>query len=209
MLLELCLQRFGTEVSLVGVDMSADELRLARQRLPGTGIDLYEGVAQDLHFIADGTIDLIFCHWALTLMDPVISVLHEARRVLARNGTFAAIIDGDPVTAPGYVDVHSLIYEWVQRRYPEYGTIELGDARVRTKKALLELAREAFTGAHIEIEPAVLRLYASPAILHGRSRASSTLRSSCLHRIAAGCWKNLQQLSKLEGLKIKVALKCR
>jgi len=164
-LLELCLQRFGTEVSLVGVDMSADELKLARQRLPGTGINLYEGVAQDLHFIADGTIDLILCHWALTLMDPVISVLHEARRVLARNGTFAAIIDGDPVTAPGYADVHSLIYEWVQRRYPEYGTFELGDARVRTKKALLELAREAFTGAHIEIEPAILRLYAPPAIL--------------------------------------------
>lgn len=164
-LMELCQQRFGTDVSLVGVDMSADELRLARQRLPDTGITLHEGVAQDLHFIADGTIDLMFCHWALTLMDPVVSVLHEARRVLAENGTFAAIIDGDPAIAPGYADVHNLIYEWVQRRYPDYGSIELGDARVRTKKALLELAREAFTDAHIEIKSTVLRLHASPAKL--------------------------------------------
>ena len=44
--------------------------------------------------------DVIFCHWALTLMDPVISVLKTIKRIL-KNRVFSAIVDGDSHSATG------------------------------------------------------------------------------------------------------------
>ncbi|MFT7571497.1 MAG: SAM-dependent methyltransferase [Paracoccaceae bacterium] len=164
-LLDLCHQRFGTELALSGMDMSDAELRLANERLADTDIKLHQGMAQDLNFIADASVDVILCHWALTLMDPVAPVLATIKRVLRENGVFAAIIDGDTETAPGYREVHDIIYACARREYPDYGAIELGDPRVRTAAALQELAANTFVGADIDITPAVLSLDAAPDIL--------------------------------------------
>ena len=164
-LLEICRYRCGPDATLTGVDMSAEELALARQRDPLSTIQLHQGVAQDLHFIGDGTIDVVLCHWALTLMDQVPLVLREIRRVLKPDGFFAAIIDGDPATAPGYSEVHDLIYTIVQDEYPHYGAIDLGDPRVRTAQAMKQLALGSFEGARVDIEPLVLNLHASPDVL--------------------------------------------
>lgn len=164
-LLEICSQRFGPDIALTGVDMSAEELALARQRIPDPTIELHKGVAQNLHFIGDGTIDVILCHWALTLMDQVPLVLAEVKRVLKPDGIFSAIVDGDATTAPGYAEIHDLIYRIVQREYPDYGAIDLGDPRVRTAQALKELAVASFEGARVDIEPVVLNLSAAPDVL--------------------------------------------
>ena len=73
-LLDLCNQRFGTKLELSGVDMNEAELQLARERLANTDIKLSHSMAQELSFISESSLDVILCHWALTLMDPVVPV---------------------------------------------------------------------------------------------------------------------------------------
>lgn len=164
-LLELAHARHGERIRLTGVDMSADELTLARARVPDAELSLHQGVAQDMAFLADTSQDAVLCHWALTLMDPVAPVLQEVGRVLRSGGTFAAIVDGDMDAAPGYRAVHDLIYGWVQRAYPAYGRFDLGDARVRDTRALADLARSIFPDAEVRIEPSVLYLSDPPETL--------------------------------------------
>lgn len=161
----LCHERFGGRVGLIGVDMSADELALARRRVPDLAVALHRGMAQEMAFIADHSIDVVLCHWALTLMDPIEPVLCELRRVLRPNGVLAAIVDGELSTAPGYEELHHLIYGWVQREYPGYGEIDLGDRRVRTTTALMQLVANSFPGADIRIEASVVAQLGAPEAL--------------------------------------------
>ena len=165
-LLALCAERFAPDVALTGVDMSAEELALARARLPGGAVDLREGMAQDMGFLPDGAVDAVLCHWALTLMDPVQGALEEVRRVLRPGGLFAAIVDGDMAAAEGYAAVHDLIYGHVQRDLARYGEVELGDPRVREGESLAALVAQAFGGAcTTRIETGVMRLTGSPDAL--------------------------------------------
>jgi len=159
-LLELCHARYGDRVTLTGVDMSDDELAIAAARLPDGTATLPRALAQDLSMIPSASVDAVLCHWALTLMDPVAPVLAEVSRVLAPGGVFAAIIDGEMDAAPGYRDVHDLIYGHVRREFPWYGDIDLGDPRVRRSGTLEALAREAFAGDDVVVEPGVFVLEA-------------------------------------------------
>ncbi len=165
-LLALCHRRHQQQVALSGVDMSADELALARARLGAAPVTLHRGLAQKMDHLASGTIDAVLCHWALTLMDPVEPVLREIERVLARGGVFAAIIDGPGAAAPGYDALHDIIYGHVQRQYPRYGAVDLGDARVRSASPLADLAREVFASrADVTVEPGVVEMSASAEVL--------------------------------------------
>ncbi|MFT5357962.1 MAG: SAM-dependent methyltransferase [Polyangiales bacterium] len=151
-LLELCHQRLPEDVILTGVDMAPEELALARARLPAGRVQLIQAQAQNLDMIPEGSIDVVLCHWALTLMDPVGPVLAEMARVLAPGGRFAAIVDGPMDTAPGYAKVHDLIYGYVQAELPGYGDVDLGDPRIRDTKSLLALVRAAFPEASVEVQ---------------------------------------------------------
>ena len=164
-LLDLCNQRFGEKLSYFGVDSSDAELELARKRLGSTKTRLSRCMAQDLSFIADGSIDIILCHWALTLMDPVVPVLETVKRVLKARGVFSAIIDGDANNESNYSDVNDIIYAYTQQKYPNYGAIELGDPRIRTTRKLKELAIEIFGDSEITIIPYVLSFTAPPNLL--------------------------------------------
>ena len=164
-LLDVCNQRFGAELALSGVDMNDSELKLARERLAHSDAKFHQGTAQNLDCFADSSFDVIFCHWALTLMDPVVQVLATTKRLLKEGGIFAAIIDGDSKTAPGYLKVHDIIYEHVQSKYPDYGVFELGDPRVRTAEGLQKLMAETFVDFDIDITPITLNFNAAPKIL--------------------------------------------
>lgn len=164
-LLEICHRRCGPMAALTGLDMSSEELDLARKRNPDPTIKLRQGVAQNLDSFDDGTFDVVLCHQALTLMDQVPQVLREVNRVLKPGGTFAAIVDGDPEIAPGYKEVHNAIYDLVQLEHPNYGKVDLGDPRVRKSRDLRQLVRETLKGAQVEIESAVFDLHAAPDIL--------------------------------------------
>ena len=79
---------------LKGADISPEELELAKARLPKGSVDLFELKAQNLTAIDDNSIDVVLCHWALTLMNPITPVLNEIRRVLSSGGKFAALVNG-------------------------------------------------------------------------------------------------------------------
>ena len=68
--------------------MNDNELKLARTRLLNKDINFYNAKAQELSFIKDSSKDVIFCHWALTLMDPIVPVLKTIKRILKNHGSF-------------------------------------------------------------------------------------------------------------------------
>ena len=164
-LLDLCNQRFGNKLSFLGIDSSDAELQLARKRLALTKTKLTRCMAQNLDFIDDASVDIILCHWALTLMDPVVPVLKTVKRVLKPHGIFAAIIDGDSSNSSSYSEINDIIYGHTQRRYPDYGAIELGDPRIRTTKRLQELAIKIFGESEVNITPGILGFAAPPDLL--------------------------------------------
>jgi ubiquinone/menaquinone biosynthesis C-methylase UbiE len=143
---------------LKGVDMCPEELELAKARLPKGSVDLFELKAQNLTAINDNSIDVVLCHWALTLMNPITPVLNEIRRVLSSGGKFAALINGPMDAAPGYSDVYNLIYKYVQAKLPRYGEIDLGDPRIRSTDSLKNLLSEAFTDSNISIETSMVSM---------------------------------------------------
>ena len=143
-------------LNLNGVDMCPEELALAKIRLKNSGANLIEANAQNLKIITDDSIDIVLCHWALTLMDPIEPVLNEVKRILTSKGRFAAIVDGPMDIAPSYKKVHDLIYSYVQEEIPSYGKIDLGDPRIRRSESLSILIRKVFPGANIIIETNVV-----------------------------------------------------
>ena len=143
---------------LKGIDISPKELELAKARLPDGAVELFELEAQDLTIINDNSIDVVLCHWALTLMNPITPVLNEVRRVLSSGGRFAALVNGPTDAAPGYSDVYNLIYEYAQAKLPKYGEIDLGDPRIRSTDSLKLLLSEAFPDAYINIETSVVSM---------------------------------------------------
>jgi len=164
-LLEYCNKRFPSHFKLSGVDMNENELKLARTRPLNKTTNFYNAKAQDLKFIEDASKDVIFCHWALTLMDPVIPVLKNIKRLLKNQGVFSAIVDGDSKSAPGYEEIHNIIYRYVQKKFPSYGMLELGDPRVRSLKTLNKLIKKIFIDCEITITPHLLTFKQAPNVL--------------------------------------------
>ena len=116
----LSIKNFTLQSKLTGVDISDSELQLAHNKLSHLDINLYKDKAQNLDFIENNSQDLIFCHWALTLMNPIIPVLKNVKRLLRNEGIFSAIIDGDINIAPGYSEVHDIIYKQTQKEYSQH-----------------------------------------------------------------------------------------
>ena len=143
---------------LKGVDMCGEELSLAKARMSDGVVELFQLEAQNLTAINNASIDVVLCHWALTLMDPITPVLKEINRILSSGGKFAALVNGPMNIAPGYLDVYNLIYKYVQTKLPNYGKIDLGDPRIRSTKSLEYLVGEVFPSAEISIENNVVSL---------------------------------------------------
>ena len=87
----------------------------------------FSGTFSDI-FIEDSSKDVIFCHWALTLMDPVVPVLKTVKRILKNQGIFSAIVDGDSRSATGYLEIYNLIYKYVKKIVPNYGLLGAASA---------------------------------------------------------------------------------
>jgi len=145
-------------LNLKGIDMCPEELKLAKNLLINSGVNLIESKAQNLKAINDNSIDIVLCHWALTLMDPIAPVLNEVRRVLTSEGRFAALVDGPVNTVPSYKKVHDLIYSYVQEEIPSYGEIDLGDPRIRGTESLSNLVNKTFPEANVTIETNVVSI---------------------------------------------------
>jgi len=189
-------------LKLKGVDMCPEELALAKGRLPDGAVDLYELKAQNLKAIDDNSIDVVLCHWALTLMNPITPVLNEVNRVLSSGGRFAALVDGPMKAAPKYSDVHNLIYRFVQAKIPKYGEIDLGDPRIRSTDRSKNLLHEAFPDAKVNIETSVVSME-GPVTEVAETAAGFFYASFVLptetHRIMLSELSNLLAISKESG----------
>lgn len=148
-LLELLLERGATQAT--GIDLSAGELQAARDRL-GERARLHHGRAQELPF-PDASFDLVTCHMALMLLDPVEPMISEALRVLRPGGRFGAVVGGpNPPDDPWEQLVARL------RGFPFQGP-SLGDRRARTAEGLASLLG-GFD--QVEVREIVLRVNGPP-----------------------------------------------
>jgi SAM-dependent methyltransferase len=115
----------------LGLDVSLDELRVARARTrTGTSAEtcVVQGRAQALPF-DDGAFDVVASHLAFMLFDDVERVVAELRRVLAPGGSFVALLGGGP-TADG----DDAFHQFLALLAPHAATApKLGDPRARSE----------------------------------------------------------------------------
>jgi ubiquinone/menaquinone biosynthesis C-methylase UbiE len=83
---------YDPDVTVVGIDLSAGMLDIARQRAleVGKDVDLREGDAQDLTF-ADGSFDSVVCTFSLCNIPDPDRALSEMNRVLRPGGTLILV----------------------------------------------------------------------------------------------------------------------
>jgi len=189
-------------LKLKGVDMCPEELALAKARMSDGAVDLFQLEAQNLTAINNDSIDVVLCHWALTLMDPIAPVLNEISRILSSSGKFAALVNGPMDTAPGYSDVYNLIYKYVQTKLPNYGEIDLGDPRIKGTKSLKYLVSEAFPDANVSLENNVVSMVGPVAEVSETAAGffyASFILPPELRKIMLSNLSNLLSVSKQEG----------
>jgi ubiquinone/menaquinone biosynthesis C-methylase UbiE len=88
-LLQLIAERFP-QATLVGIDASSEEVRLARERVYAGNVRFEKGPVEALP-VPSGSIDAVVCHMAFMLFDDARTVTREIARVLRPGGMFAAI----------------------------------------------------------------------------------------------------------------------
>ena len=132
--------RRAGRLTLIGVDLSAGELAAARARL-GDHAALYRCKAQQLT-LASGSVDGVFSHLALILMDDADGVMREVRRVLKPGGVFTGVVGARPAASPA-LDLFIALYAGASKR-PEVAGLRFGDARWRSEDGIRELLAPAF-----------------------------------------------------------------
>lgn len=137
-LLSLLRRRGLAAAALTGVDMSPEELALARAREDLAGVSLVETRAQELPMRA-GAFSCVVSHLAFTLMSDVEQVVAEVARVLAPGGVFLAMVGGGPKVGDAFelfLDELRPIYDSAR----EDGRVpRLGDPRARRPDGLRAL----------------------------------------------------------------------
>lgn len=128
-LLELLGQAGAAERT--GLDMSTAELTAARARL-GDDVRLVSGRAQVMPF-EDASFDLVTCHLAFMLIDPIEPVVAEIRRVLRPGGVFGAVVGGPGDREDPWGQLMAALWKLPMRE------IRLGDRRANNEAGLREL----------------------------------------------------------------------
>ncbi|HWO61705.1 MAG TPA: class I SAM-dependent methyltransferase [Umezawaea sp.] len=121
---------------LAGIDLSEEELAIARRRPALARADLRRGRAQELPF-ADSSFDAVVSHMAFMLMVDPEHVVAEVARVLAPGGMFATAVGGGVVEGQA-LDLFLALAKPRFRAAAEAGRVipRLGDRRTRTRDGL-------------------------------------------------------------------------
>ncbi|MEW1754524.1 class I SAM-dependent methyltransferase [Streptomyces angustmyceticus] len=136
----------GAGRALAGIDLSAEELRLARTRPGVEGADLRVCRAQRLPF-QDGWFDGCVSHMALMLMSEAEQVAAELARVLEPGGTLAVVLGGGPAGGEAYESFVRLLKPLFRAAPAEQQMPSFGDERLRTREGFDEVFRPAGFGA--------------------------------------------------------------
>lgn len=145
-LLELLAARRQAGLQLLGIDMSAEELRVAASALDGRA-HLVKAKGQAIP-AGDDSIDVILCHLVLMLMDDADQVLAEAARVLKPGGTFAAVVGRSTPPSIAFT-TYVRILERYRTASPERA-VRLGDARFREEDGIRALFAARFRDVVVE-----------------------------------------------------------
>ncbi|MEE4424392.1 class I SAM-dependent methyltransferase [Streptomyces bugieae] len=119
--------------ALAGLDLSAEELALARRRPGVAQADLRSGRAQQLPF-EDGRFDGCVSHMALMLMGEAEQVAAEVARVLAPGGTLAVAVGGGAAGDEGYAAFLRVARPLFEAAPAGQRIPSLGDRRLRSRE---------------------------------------------------------------------------
>ena len=106
--------RTGAAGAVVGLDLNADMLRVARTVSAGVrpAIEFREGNAAELPF-SDGAFDAVFCEQAMQFFSDPVQALGEMRRVLAARGRAAVSVCRPIRYSPAYVAMADALERYV------------------------------------------------------------------------------------------------
>ncbi|MEM9457848.1 MAG: class I SAM-dependent methyltransferase [Myxococcota bacterium] len=153
---------------LVGVDLSAEELAAARERL-GPQVKLHQAAATTMP-LAPHSIGAVLSHMALMLMPTLPRVLAELARVLEPAGALIAVTNQsteDRVYEPYRKLLHHITGKSGMQR------LRMGDARIYTHDGLRELfAGSRFDTCSLNTDDFELQIRTSPKQLWTRLRLS-------------------------------------
>lgn len=161
-LLKNILDRNELNLELIGIDMSSGELEVARNRLAQYPVTIVEANAQALP-LAEASVDFIFCHMALMLMDNIEQVVKEIHRCLKPNGVFSAVVGGKFERSAIYDLFLQLLGQALLEENKKWLS-NLGDARTRSEDGLRSLFDEQ-NFADLEVKELKLQFYERPADL--------------------------------------------
>lgn len=148
-----CLSKNRQVKSIVGLDISSDELALAKARFQGDPrVTFRLESAQDLGLPSE-SIDVVLSHMALMLMLPIESVLHHIKRVLRPGGVVSAVV-GHLGGARGVLKkFQSVVEGFFEAEFPKMSHPRTGDSRMRSRDTLESLwVQDAGFGAIQKIE---------------------------------------------------------
>ncbi len=177
----------GCDGPLLGLDLSAAELRAAVARQAGAAF--VRARAQSLPLRAR-SLDLVVSHLAFTLMAELDAVVAELGRVLVPGGHFVTVVGGGPSGGDAFAGFLELARPCVR------GVPRLGELRARSDRGLAELFAAGWTA--LTVEDLVVDLSGTPEevwqtmagvyeLAHASARELAAIRGAFVER--AGQWR--------------------
>ena len=194
-LVALLAQRFhGAEI--VGIDMSHEELKLARRRNVGANVRFVAARAEKIP-LAVASVDAVVSHMAMMLFDDARASVREVARVLRPGGLFAAALGPAPGSSELAKSFGGFLREAeAKEKLPE---LRLGDGATHAQDSLLELfgsdawnaraeeLRLRFDGTDEQIQEVLLGMYDVARLSEGtQAELAARLSAEILERRKAG-----------------------
>lgn len=131
------LTRLGSRGQVVGLDLSLAEIERAKTRVQDSRASFIQARAEALPF-PEQSFDLVLCHLALMLMNPVGPVVHEIGRMLKPGGSFAAVLPA-PLDDDLLIALSRLCMEFIEEVRPGWQKSVIGDAGVGSEAGLAKV----------------------------------------------------------------------
>jgi SAM-dependent methyltransferase len=151
-LLAMLATRFPA-AQLIGVDMTAEELELARARGLQDNVELVAAHAEALP-LADASADAVVCHMAFMLFDDANGVVEELARVIRPGGMYAAVLGPAPGSSELLARFGALLHE--AEAAENLPPLRVGDPATHAAESLRALF-PASTWSEVRIDEIKLR----------------------------------------------------
>jgi SAM-dependent methyltransferase len=139
LLTALLASRVGPSGHVVGVDLNQSELALARARLTGvSNVQFLTESVQALSLPA-ACADVVLCHMAFMLFNPVAPVVREIARILKPGGVFAAVVSAIEPPNPFFREVVGKLTSVLREEIPHFEKLSWGQAEAKTRVGLQQL----------------------------------------------------------------------